>query len=278
MSNPHGRNADGKYPGFLSPWCKIQLGWLDPIEPQADGDFTLQPSNLEGEVIKISRPYPEQEYLLIENRQDILYDELLWRGGLLIYHVDDFKRGQMERGYPGQRGWPGNGKHYQVALLSPDGNYDLEKGTDQGDAGDYWKPGHVLGPSVVEQVASSRGTYPNTNSYQFGNIAPTGVWIYDIRGNGQGDVSFRISGLSPPEPSPAPTPLVIESAIPGPVPFRTRQPYARPANKDPASVSLAQRAVGGAGRGSLGGRPVARRLKGLRNRAKKLMGYDDNDQ
>ena len=47
-----------------------------------------------------------------------------------------------------------------VAILAKDGNYDLEKGNNNGDAGDMWLPGDFLGPGMGGIV------YPNTDTYQ----------------------------------------------------------------------------------------------------------------
>jgi hypothetical protein len=41
--------------------------------------------------------------------------------------------GWMEQpGFPKQQGWPGTSEDYQVALISPDGFYDLEMSKNYG--------------------------------------------------------------------------------------------------------------------------------------------------
>lgn len=90
----------------MTPWEKIFLGWLEPIEIDSDGTYELQDSETSTEVYIIKKNYQfnGDEYLLIENRQPKLFDALLWDGGLMIWHIDDTKRQMRERGYPGQEG------------------------------------------------------------------------------------------------------------------------------------------------------------------------------
>jgi M6 family metalloprotease-like protein len=127
MSNPNGRSGSQTYPGFLSPWSKMQVKWLEPIPIEYDGLYTIEASEETNQIYIIQKGYPEGEYLLIENRQPIQWDGLLWNGGLLIWHIDEAADFQRNRGYPGQSGWPGNRNHYRVALEQADRHYDLEK-------------------------------------------------------------------------------------------------------------------------------------------------------
>jgi hypothetical protein len=153
-----------------------------------------------------------QEYLLLEYRQAIEFDRDLGDNvGLVVYHVDEAVSRMNNRGYPGQQGWPQNGKHYRVAVLGADGLYDLERGANSGDSTDAWKPGFILGPGSSPRVAavSSMGgkengggrtntravenekdrpgsrsstdiTYPNTDMYQYGIVRETGLFIENV--------------------------------------------------------------------------------------------------
>ena len=130
------------------------------------------------------------------------------RQGLAVWHIDenaigvaDYGSGTVE-GHPGQDGWPENGKHYWVALLQADGNYDLENGYGRGDSGDLFHSAGVnyLGPSV-----DSDGPYPNTDTYQNGDVARTGVTIRDI--SASGDVMtfiYERTGVDTPSPAASP--------------------------------------------------------------------------
>jgi hypothetical protein len=78
--------------------------------------------------------------------------------------------------------------------LAPDGQYSLEKGDNNGEMGDFWKPGMSLGPG-------NGRVFPNTDAYQFGSIRVTGVTIDNIQ-NIDTVMTFRVTGLSAPVPAP----------------------------------------------------------------------------
>ena len=168
------------YPGSLSPWSKLEMGFLkEPIEITESGFYTARPSNLYPDIYSIKKGYPEGEMLLLENRQALGFDATLPSGGMLIYKIDGtiYYNGNRKRGFPGQvdyptdgAHWPGNGMHYPVALLQADGDYDLEQGYNNGDAGDFYNdPSQELGYGNGEFKATNSGTYPNTDSYVDGS-------------------------------------------------------------------------------------------------------------
>ena len=109
--------------------------------------------------------------------------------------------------------------HYQVAVLAPDGQYNLEKGDNNGDVGDFWKEGMMLGPGDGR-------VFPNTDAYQFGSIRVTGVTIDNIKSIDT-VMTFQVTGLTKtlaPAPKPAPTaesPAVFGEFLPFEVPKET---------------------------------------------------------
>lgn len=130
--------------------------------------------------------YPRGEYLLVEYRKT---DWL--RGGIAIYHIDETAPYDDE-GYPGQIdvegvGWPYNGKHYKIALVPSDGNYELERGLNQGNSFDLFVSGDYLVPSSV-MLGNNR--YPNTDTYQRGWVDETGVELYALSDPDKDFVSF----------------------------------------------------------------------------------------
>jgi hypothetical protein len=140
---------------------------------------------MSGDVYRIDVGFPDGEYLLIENHQN-----------LLIWQIDDnmFTDWQSAPGWPLQGGWPGNGNHYQVALLSPDKRYDTERGANYGDDGDCWTKGNTLGPGPARETVDPNqvSMYPNTDSYRGGVIKNTGIRIFDISEVGE-VMSFRVA-------------------------------------------------------------------------------------
>ncbi|KAI2496769.1 Immune inhibitor A peptidase M6 [Fragilaria crotonensis] len=228
MSNPYGLDGAQTHPGNMGPWVKMQSGWLDPIEITQDGEYFIEASALNPSVYIIRDDFPSAEYLLIENRQPIGWDALLWGGGLLIWHIDDNMENNSRRGFPGQDGWPGNGNHYRVAIAGSDRNFDLENGNNNGDDTDYWVSGSELAPGLFESVATDFSRYPNTNSYMFGRIFLTGLRIYDISQSGT-VMSFKVEGMSTASP-------LTSTPSPAPVPPPTLPPTRSPTTKPPLAT------------------------------------------
>lgn len=167
ISSPFGANGDQQLPGSLSPWSKLDIGFANAVEIIHNGTYTARPSNEFSDYFIIKKGFDdEREYILIENRNNVGMDEALWSNGLLIYKIDETNgvSGNRRRGYPGMDGWPGNGQHYPVALLQADGDYNLERGQNNGDIGDFFRlPNQKLEPGNGEKLSTQHGNYPNTD-------------------------------------------------------------------------------------------------------------------
>jgi len=81
----------GITPGHPSAWSKIFLGWVDPIEINANTE-TVYIRNVEyyPDVYKITIPQTGgKQYFLIEKRARTGFDRYIPAGGLLIWHIDE---------------------------------------------------------------------------------------------------------------------------------------------------------------------------------------------
>lgn len=89
MANGHGQ--DGK-PKHFSAWCKIQMGWLEPVvvDPTVKQKLVLAPIEYSpNECLKILIRPDGSEYLLLEVRSKSLSGRDLPEAGLLIWRVVD---------------------------------------------------------------------------------------------------------------------------------------------------------------------------------------------
>jgi M6 family metalloprotease-like protein len=86
MSNQVGNGR----PQHMGPWCKEQLGWLNPaaIDPSVKHKLVLAPiENSPRECFKVLVKPDGSEYLLLENRRKNGFDQSLPAEGLLIWHI-----------------------------------------------------------------------------------------------------------------------------------------------------------------------------------------------
>ncbi|MBD3334522.1 MAG: M6 family metalloprotease domain-containing protein, partial [Candidatus Eisenbacteria bacterium] len=149
--------GSGETPTHFTAWCKMRLGFLDPITP--DG-------NLSGVLVARAEDNPvayklwtnglaEREYFLVENRRQVLSDVSLPGEGLLIYHVDENVSGN-------QNDW-----HPLVMVEQADGLFELQSG-DGSDDGDPY-------PGAADNYELSGATNPSSNDY---DGAGTQVAVY----------------------------------------------------------------------------------------------------
>lgn len=76
MGNSWGFDGSQYYPPALSAWSKIFLGWVTPISITESGTYTAPASYNSPTAFIIETNYPNDEYLLIENRQSIGFDKV----------------------------------------------------------------------------------------------------------------------------------------------------------------------------------------------------------
>jgi len=163
----------GASPSHLDAWCKYQLGFITPTVVDGDSaDVVIPPvENEDAAYILWTQGLVWNEYFIVENRQQIGFDESLPGSGLLIYHIDDDVLDQNDNEwYPGHE----DEGHYQVALEQADGDWDLEQNNSRGDGGDPW-PGDTNNETLdAESTPDSRDYDGNDTQVAVRNIASDG--------------------------------------------------------------------------------------------------------
>jgi len=163
--------GDGASPAHFDAWCKIQAGFIEPVVLERNmNSFAIPPVELEDTVyILWNQGEFNNEYFIIENRQQIGFDASLPGSGLLIYHVDE----EMDEEQNDNEWYPGhqNDGHYLVALEQADGNWDLEQDENRGDEGDPY-------PGDERNQTFNNNSTPNSRDY---SGDPSGVAISNIR-------------------------------------------------------------------------------------------------
>jgi M6 family metalloprotease-like protein len=176
----------GDTPAHLDAWSKYFLGWITPIK--VTGTLLNEPieqAETSQDIYQLLDGSPitrSGDYFLVENRQQVNFDEGLPSSGLLIWHIDESKAttnntDNAHECYPG--GPTCTTSHYRVALVQADNYWDLEKGYNRGDEGDPF-PGTCYVISHCNTSFDST-TSPNSNLY---NGNPSGVSITNISASG----------------------------------------------------------------------------------------------
>jgi hypothetical protein len=95
----------------------MKLGFVEPVTPENNvSGITLRPIESDADVYRLwKNGVVGKEYYLLENRQQIGFDDLLPGSGLLIYHVDETV------------GDNDSEPRYMVALEQGDGLFELER-------------------------------------------------------------------------------------------------------------------------------------------------------
>ena len=141
-------NSPYRNPNHPCAYCKYLAGWTNtiPLETPQTGLVVTAGTNT---IYKYDHHLNDQEYYLIENRQQTGRDIELPDAGLAIWHIDEAVT-------------TGNNKehmtpelHYLVTLVQADGNWDLEHDVNVGDSTDLW--------SAPDYTDCGPDTNPNTS-------------------------------------------------------------------------------------------------------------------
>ena len=156
----------GDRPALMDAWCKYFLDWVTPT--QVTGTLvneSITNASTAADVYQLRNDEPlKGEYFLVENRQKSGFDAGLPGAGLLIWHIDgDLIKKKMSSNKVNKKEcYPDNNcskKHYGVALVQADNDWELEKGINYGDSGDPY-------PGSTNNTSLTSSSSPNSNLYK----------------------------------------------------------------------------------------------------------------
>ncbi len=158
----------GDTPGHMSSWCKIQMGWINPvISNSMETNVQIAQLATSPTAIKIwEDDYRSSRYFLIENRQPVGFDTYLPGNGLMIYHINENRTAGFNSFGPNND----DENNKLVDLEAADGDQDLDNNYNRGDEGDPF-------PGTGGNVNFNDLTNPSSNR---NNGYQTGISINNI--------------------------------------------------------------------------------------------------
>ena len=147
-------NNAGRTPSHFDAWCKLRLGFVDPVDLTENSvGLTLPSAQASASSIRLkTSAHAAGEYLLLENRRKLGFDTYLPSEGLLVWHIDVSVSGNANESCGA------NPTHPRVRLIQADDLCDLESGMDYGDSGDPF-------PGSSAKTSLSTLTTPNSRAY-----------------------------------------------------------------------------------------------------------------
>jgi immune inhibitor A len=191
----------GDSPAHVSAEGRWRLGFVDAVPLMSDVEDLAIPqveTNQTNSVYYVwDNGAGNNEYFLLENRQQVGYDAALPSNGLLIWHVDTEMYGNENQCTDHQN--CNCTDHYEVALEQADGDLDLEYYSNYGDTGDPY-PGSTNNTHFNLESIPNSGSYNDCSScVTVTNISSSSATMYadvsvacgqpvpDIKANGSDD-------------------------------------------------------------------------------------------
>lgn len=157
-------NGNGYCPAGYTSYERWMAGWLQPLELKEDTTVVGMKSLQEGgDAYVIYNDGHPDEYYLLENRQQVAWDEELPTHGLLIVHVD-FDLEIWENNQPND-----NPRHQRMTWIPADGKIET-----------YRYGGSVY----VSEEGMKRDLYPYGDNNSFTNISYPAATLYNANTDG----------------------------------------------------------------------------------------------
>lgn len=116
-------NNEGRTPPNLSAFELYSLGWMKPEEIIEDGDYSLEPLDVSYKAYMMTTREKEDEFFVVENRQQKGWDQFLPGHGMLVWHIDFDQKRWDDNIVNNQR------NHQNVILVRADNMADLQTAT-----------------------------------------------------------------------------------------------------------------------------------------------------
>ncbi len=190
-----GRNNGGKTPPCLSAYERYSLGWLEPDDMVPSENVVSLDDVASSNKAFIIRTNSDNEYFIVENRQQHGWDSYLPGHGMLIWHID----------YDAAA-WTGNqvnndGNHQRIDLVEADGSFYP----------DSWAGDAFPGSADVRSITDD--TTPNLKAWDYSR---RNIGIYNINENKNGLLEFNVFDTT----DKLPTVITAEASDVTPVSFQ----------------------------------------------------------
>ncbi|MBW7995414.1 MAG: M6 family metalloprotease domain-containing protein [Candidatus Glassbacteria bacterium] len=168
--------GDGEHaasPTHMSAWCKLIMGWVTPVTVEQEGQYSITQAETADNVYRLwADDHRLSSYFLVENRQQVGFDEFIEGPGLLIYHVDEIRWYGEARFSSGVNNDDESFK--LVDIEAADGFTDMDDNVNPGDDGDPWPGSSGNRTFNGNSTPSSRDYEGNSTGVSIENISDPG--------------------------------------------------------------------------------------------------------
>ncbi|MFA6262299.1 MAG: M6 family metalloprotease domain-containing protein [Bacteroidia bacterium] len=187
-----------KTPSILDAWSRYAMNWGTTVTITDIGTYTIPKAVADSNFAYRINTKKSNEFFLLENRQNKGFDKFVPSKGLAVW--------QINTNYAGRLSQSGNNVNNDTAnlgvhLLQADGNREMERNINNGNAGDLF-------PGTTNNKNITPFTKPSTNHQV--TYASSNIFITNITLNPDSSITFKFSS----QPAAAFTPSRISGCAP----------------------------------------------------------------
>jgi M6 family metalloprotease-like protein len=176
-------------PSMFDAWTKIAMEWLEPTTISKNGVYTIKKAVVDSNFCYKIATTRDNEYFLLENRQQKGADRFIPGRGLAIWHINTNSALLLsEGGWSNRNNVNNDTSTYGTGLEQADGLRHLERATNRGDAGDLF-PGTANNKNFNNNTNPSSRLHPDLPG---GVRTPSNIAISNITINPDSSITFSL--------------------------------------------------------------------------------------